>query len=119
MPVDVEAVNRPLAPEVVVTAFWIAILVYSVFQGLMYGTRTALFMDVTTPAVAATQFTVYMALMNLTISYSAGWQGWWIERFGYPSTLLADAAFGMVCLVTLPLMRRRPPAPGSPRGFEA
>jgi len=107
MPVDVEAVDRPLAPQAVITAFWIAVLVYSVFQGLMYGSRTALFMDVTNPAVAATQFTAYMALMNLTISYSAAWQGWWIERFGYPGTLLVDALFGLVCIATLPLMSPR------------
>ena len=29
------------------------------------------------------------------------------ERFGYPVTLVIDAAFGMVCLVALPLMARR------------
>src|SRR3569623_1771038 len=32
---------------------------YSVFQGLMYGTRSAIMMDVTNPRVAATQFTAY------------------------------------------------------------
>jgi MFS family permease len=107
LPVDVEAVDRPLAPHAVIVAFWIATLVYSVFQGLMYGSRTALFMDVTNPAVAATQFTAYMALMNLTITYSAAWQGWWIERFGYPGTLLVDALAGLVCIATLPFMRPR------------
>ena len=54
------------------TVFWLASLSYSVFQGLYYGVRTALFMDVTTKAVAATQFTAYMAMLNLVISYSAG-----------------------------------------------
>lgn len=110
MPVDVNAPDRPLAPAVVITAFWWATLVYSLFNGLMYGTRTALFMDVTTVAVAATQFTAYMALLNVNIFYSSVWQGWWIERFGYPSTLLVDAAFGMLCLAVIPLMRRRGPA---------
>jgi MFS family permease len=107
LPVDMEDPNRPMVPALLVSAFWTATLVYSVFQGLMYGTRTALFMDVTDPKVAATQFTAYMALLNLTISYSAGWQGWWIERFGYPGTLVADAAFGMLCLALLPLMSKR------------
>ena len=45
----------------------------------------ALFMDITTPAVAATQFTAYMALMNLCISYTAWWQGFAVERIGYPA----------------------------------
>jgi len=114
MPVDVQAEGRPLAPPVVVSVFWGATLVYSLFNGLMYGTRTALFMDVTTAAVAATQFTAYMALLNLNIFYSSVWQGWWIERFGYPSTLVVDAAFGMLCLALIPLMRRREPAAATP-----
>jgi MFS family permease len=105
MPIDTEAVDRPVPDASLVTAFWAATLGYSVFNGLMYGTRTALFMDVTRPAVAATQFTAYMAMLNLVIAYSATWQGWWIERFGYPSTLLADAALGLVCLAVLPLMK--------------
>src|SRR6185503_11116976 len=65
MPVDIKLPNRPIPAAAVVQAFWAAVMVYSVFQGLMYGTRTALFMDVTTPRVAATQFTAYMALLNL------------------------------------------------------
>jgi PAT family beta-lactamase induction signal transducer AmpG len=38
-----------------------------VAQGLMYGTRSASFMAVTDPAVAANQFTAYMAMMNLAV----------------------------------------------------
>ena len=30
-------------------------MILQIFNGLMYGTRTALFMDITTPAVAATR----------------------------------------------------------------
>ena len=35
--------------------FWAAVIAFNVFQGLYYGVRSALFMDVTTPAVAATR----------------------------------------------------------------
>jgi len=72
-------------------------------------------MDITNPAVAATQFTAYMALLNLCISYSAWWQGIAVERFGYPLTLLADCVFGLSALVLLPLMRppQRAAAPAS------
>jgi predicted MFS family arabinose efflux permease len=97
--------NRPLAPAALISAFWIATLVYAVFNGLMYGTRTALFMDVTTPAVAATQFTAYMALLNLAISYSSVWQGKAIARFGYPATLIIDGLAGLACLLLLPLIK--------------
>lgn len=122
MPVDPQAADRPVAPAALVSTFWTMVLVYSVAQGLMYGTRTALFMDVTTPRVAATQFTAYMALMNAVISYSATWQGWAVERWGYPRTLLADALLGLICLATLPWMtpvragRTREPVPAPAPG---
>jgi hypothetical protein len=107
MPVALDAPNRPAVPADLVTVFWIACLAYAVFQGLMYGTRSALFMDVTTPAVAATQFTAYMALLNLVIQYSARWQGLGLERWGYPITLTLDAALGLTSLVLLPLVTPR------------
>jgi PAT family beta-lactamase induction signal transducer AmpG len=104
MPVDPQWRDRPVPSGVLLSAFWTACLAFAVFQGLMYGTRSALFMDITTPAVAATQFTAYMAMMNLVISYSATWQGYAIEAWGYPMTLTLDAVAGLVCLVCLPFM---------------
>jgi PAT family beta-lactamase induction signal transducer AmpG len=62
-------------------------------------------MDVTNPAVAATQFTAYMALLNLSIAYSATWQGIAIEALGYPDTMLIDAIVGLLCLLLLPWIR--------------
>jgi PAT family beta-lactamase induction signal transducer AmpG len=106
MPVDLKAANRAPVPQELVTALWVATLGFAVPQGLMYGTRTALFMDVTTPAVAATQFTAYMALLNLSISYTARWQGWAAEHWGYPTTLAIDAALGLVSLPLLILMAK-------------
>ncbi len=67
-------------------------------QGLIYGTRSALFMDLCTPAVAATQFTAYMAMMNLTIAYSALVARPGRRAAGYPLTLALDAALGLACL---------------------
>jgi MFS transporter, PAT family, beta-lactamase induction signal transducer AmpG len=99
------AANRGVAPALLVTALWVATLTYGVALGLMYGTRSAIFMDVTNPAVAATQFTAYMALLNLSIAYSAMWQGIAIEALGYPTTMLIDAIFGLACLLLLPWMR--------------
>ncbi|MBK6323298.1 MFS transporter [Candidatus Aalborgicola defluviihabitans] len=106
MPVSTTVANRPQVPAALLTAFWIATLAYSVFQGLMYGARSAIMMDVTNPAVAATQFTAYMALMNLAISYSATWQGIAIEAWGYPTTMLVDGIFGLACLLVLPWLKR-------------
>jgi PAT family beta-lactamase induction signal transducer AmpG len=107
MPVDVNQPGRATPSSSLLFTFWAAVIVYNVFQGLYYGVRTALFMDVTTPAVAATQFTAYMAMSNLAISYSSWWQGLSIVRWGYPVTLLLDCVVGMVMLFFLPLMSAR------------
>ena len=110
-----DAVKRVAAPALV-TAVWAATLLYAVAQGLMYGTRSALLMDVTNPAVAATQFTAYMALMNLAIAFSAMWQGIAIEALGYPKTLLIDAVVGVLCLALLPFIKPAPDMAGDGGG---
>jgi MFS family permease len=106
MPLDPKAI-RPAAPAALVATFWAATLLHSAFHGLMFGTRTALFMDVTTPRVAATQFTAYMALLNLVTAYSAAWQGLALARWGSPVTLALDAAAGLLGLALLPLVSAR------------
>ncbi len=85
-----------------VRTFWTLCVAYSFVQGLTYGSSTALFMDITTPAVAATQFTAYMALGNLATSYTSTWQGFAAVHYGYPITLGLDALVGMLCLTLLP-----------------
>jgi MFS transporter, PAT family, beta-lactamase induction signal transducer AmpG len=96
---------RRTAPAALVTAVWVATLAYAVTNGLMYGTASAIYMDVTNPKVAATQFTAYMALGNLAIAYSATWQGIAIEALGYPKTLLIDGVIGLLCLGVLPFIK--------------
>lgn len=85
-------------------------LLFNIPFGLMYGTRSAVMMDITNPRVAGTQFTSYMAMMNLAIAFSATWQGVAIEALGYPATLVLDGLLGLCCLALLPWLRR--PAAG-------
>jgi predicted MFS family arabinose efflux permease len=108
-PIDPKAATKPIPPPALITGFLIALLTFSFVHGLMYGARTALFMDLCTPALAATQFTVYMSLLNLGMSYSAFLTGLLIKKLGYPTTLLLDAAFGCLCLLLMPLLRNPPP----------
>jgi len=96
------ATSQPATPAGLISTFWIACLTFNFVQGLTYGSTAALFMDITTPAVAATQFTAYMALGNLVTSYTSTWQGLAITHYGYPITLGLDAAFGMVAILLLP-----------------
>ncbi|MBC7938459.1 MAG: MFS transporter, partial [Chitinophagaceae bacterium] len=105
MPAGPAGSERRVVPAALITALWVASLAFAVAQGLMYGTRSAIFMDVTNPRVAATQFTAYMAMANLAIAYSATWQGIAIEALGYPKTLLLDAVIGVLCLAVLPFIK--------------
>lgn len=103
---DMPRPSNSAAMPALITALWIASISYNVFNGMMYGTRAAIFMDVTNPKVAATQFTAYMALMNLAIAIAATWQGVVSEAFGYRLTLLIDVATGLICLLVLPMMSK-------------
>lgn len=111
------------APADLVQSFWIACLAYSLCSGLIFGSRAALLMDLTRPAVAATQFAFYMALLNLSIAYSHSWQGEAMTQWGYATTLWVDALFGLSSLLMLPLLRARAddlagaPARTRTRGF--
>ena len=105
MPLNPGAANRPEVPAELVSALWVASIAYNIFNGLMYGTRSAIMMDVTNPKVAATQFTAYMALANLAIAYSAQWQGIAAEAIGYPRTMLLDGLLGLLCLLFLPFLK--------------
>ncbi len=107
--------KRPEVAPLLLAAFWVTTLFYGFAQGLMYSAANANLMDVTNPVVAATQFTAYMALANLAISYSATWQGIAIEAWGYPGTMLLDALLGLAYLLVLPLTRRRA---SDPPGFD-
>jgi MFS-type transporter involved in bile tolerance (Atg22 family) len=101
MPVDV-AHGGVLIDTHVVNTFWTMCILFNFANGLTYGSSTALYMDITTPAVAATQFTAYMALNNLVTTYTSTWQGLSITHFGYPTTLWLDATAGLLCILVLP-----------------
>ncbi len=90
---------------VTLQTFTFAQCAYSLAGGLIYGTSTAVFMGLTSPIVAATQFSGYMAMMNFVYSYSATWQGSFAENHGYAATLRRDAALAFVALLVLPLMK--------------
>lgn len=98
--------------EALISAWWLAGLVFSVFNGLMYGIRTAFFMDIIEPRIAATHFTACMALMNLTTIYSYWWQGKAVTAVNaggwgmtYLNIFLIDAALGALFLLVLPFVK--------------
>lgn len=99
------------APVALVTVFMAAVVTYQLLFGFIYGARVAVFIGITQPAVAATQFAAYMALTNLSITYSVVWQGYAVQRWGYASTLGLDALVGLSCLMLLPLLKIKKSSP--------
>jgi len=98
---------------------FIAVLIsYNLFYGMQQSTVTGFFMRITNPAVAATQFTGYMSLHNLAVSYSSVWQGRVSQSQGYAAMLYLDAAAAFVALLALPWMAatRKTPEPSAASG---
>ena len=91
----------PQALAALVLVFWAVSVVYAAVQGIGYSVQMAIFMDVTSPAVAATQFTAYTALANVMRSYYPILQGYQMDWWGYPSMLVFDCCFGLLCLIPL------------------
>ncbi len=98
--------------EALIAAWWTASVVYSLFQGLMYGIRTALYMDIIEPRIAATHFTACMALLNVVTIYSYWWQGKAITPIAekgwgltYLQIFTIDAALGALFLLILPFVK--------------
>jgi len=69
--------------------------------------RNAIFMGMTNPAVAATQFTAFMGMANMAISIGNYWQGIVAERMGYAVVLYLDALFALLVILVIPFLRER------------
>ncbi len=91
--------------DALIVSWWIATLAFTVFNGFKYGVKTAFYMDIVTPKIAATQFTALMALTNLTNIYSKVWQSQALDTNGWNwpvwKLLFVDAALGLLFLIVL------------------
>jgi PAT family beta-lactamase induction signal transducer AmpG len=87
---------------ITIAQYFTAALTFSLFVGMHYGTSAAIFMGLTNPAIAATQFTGFMALRNLT----------------YSTMLYIDAALAIIPILVIPFLAerkaQRPPSMGAP-----
>ena len=95
-----------------ITHFYGVIMSHGFLFGMGYGSRMAIFMGLTSPAVAATQFTAYMAISNLCVSITNYWQGTVAENFDYSVALYIDSALIIAAVVLLPFIKNRQPAAG-------
>ncbi len=98
-----------------IPVFYSCIISYGLFLGMSFATSAALFMGLTNPAVAATQFTLFMAMNNLTASYTNLWHGLAAQAWNYATVLYIDAGVVLISLTVLyfvvPNTAARPGAP--------
>jgi PAT family beta-lactamase induction signal transducer AmpG len=89
--------------------FYGIIVAHGFCYGMAYGVRNAIFMGMTNPAIAATQFTAFMALSNLAISIGNFWQGMVAERVGYATVFYLDSLIAVLIVLIIPFLREREP----------
>lgn len=106
-----------------ITSWWIAILAFSVFSGGSYGVKSAFYMDIVNPKIAATQFTALMAMTNMT----NGWAKLWMSQafdhdkgWEWPiwKLLYVDCAIGLVFLIILYFIKPERAKNGAPGPME-
>ena len=85
------------------------IAAYGFCFGAVFGVRAAVFMGVANPAVGATMFTTFMAMTNLTVSYTNYWQGQVAEDYGFAPVLFIDSLLVLVSVAVIPFLRERTP----------
>lgn len=87
--------------------FYTLTIAHGLFFGMAYGVRNAIFMGMTNPAVAATQFTAFMAMSNLAISIGNFWQGMVAEKFDYATVFYLDSAIVLLVVLVIPFLHDR------------
>jgi PAT family beta-lactamase induction signal transducer AmpG len=81
--------------------------VEGILVGVVYATSLALFMDLTNPRVAATQFQVYMALLNVKDAWAQKLGGRLAERMSAPAMFGLGAIVEVLPLLLLPWLDAR------------
>jgi len=83
------------------------IMAHGLIYGMAFAVHAAIFMGMTNPAVAATQFTAFMAMSNLAISLANYWQGIVAERIDYAMVFYVDSLLVLIPLAIIPFLRNR------------
>jgi len=102
--INITSVGLTAIPATLVSG---TLIVHGFLYGMCFGTQAAVFMGITNPAVAATQFTAFMAMGNLVVSYTNYWQGLIAEQFDYARVLYIDSLLVIIPLITIPFLQSR------------
>lgn len=93
--------------SVTLGSFYGLIIAHGLFYGMAFGVRSAIFMGMTNPRVAATQFTAFMGMSNLAISIGNYWQGQVAEGIDYAAVFYIDALLALAVIAVIPFLRKR------------
>ena len=86
------------------------IIIYPFFGAAMGISLISLFMNVTWPKVGATQFTLYMALLNFGALFGLKMAGYFEENFTFTTTIMIGGTCQLLIAFVLPYID-----PGQPR----
>ena len=80
------------------------IIIYPFFGAAMGISLISLFMNVTWPKVGATQFTMYMALLNFGALFGLKMAGYFAENFTYTTTIMIGGTCQLLIAFVLPFI---------------
>ena len=86
--------------------------------GLFSAASYALFMDISSPRLAATQFSTFMGATNGCEAWSAVAAGTLIAAYSYSTALLVMGSVSLLSLGLLPALRLEPSSPVAEQGTE-
>ncbi len=88
-------------------SWWFVVAWIGLFNGFINAYSAAslgMFMTLSNPAIGATQFSVYMAAVNLTYSWTSPAGGAIADGWGYPALFAVAAVVQLVTIGVLPLL---------------
>lgn len=97
--------------------FYAVVTLHGFLYGLIFGLFAAVFMKLTNPLVAATQFTAFMALANLATSIGNFWQGKVAQELGYAVVLYLDALLVILPILLIPFLKNPTQRAFATKGF--
>ena len=83
---------------------WWLIVIYPFFGAAMGISLISLFMNVTWPKVGATQFTLYMAMLNFGALFGLKMAGYFEENFTYTTTIMIGGTCQLLIAFVLPFI---------------
>jgi len=90
---------------------WFLVALFGVCYGTYQTVYFALAMEYTDPRIAATMFSILMAITNIGQGVGLGLTGFFADSFGYKITFIIMAALNFVVLPFLPLIFGKKKAP--------